>query len=234
MSSGPGVKGPDPLIKLVIQPQEHVIIPIHSFILLHCEANSTDYTEYEYENDDTHAYHASLPDEGDYMQNDEPNDDSHQQSREGTASYLCQQEVQYQWIRNGKPINDPNNAFTQTFCNGTIKIIHSPMATATYRCVASTINPEIGAIVSKASHVKAAGKMSISLKKKIQFYSNRFYDYNIFFVFTVLQRIFDKLSSKAELSSSVVLNCPIESTPQANIKWTFNNESNINFDTSDR
>lgn len=197
---------------------------------MHCEANFTDNTEYDYENDDTHAY---FPDEADYMQNDEPNDDSHKQSidsREGTASYLCQQEVQYQWMRNGKPINDPNNSFTQTFCNGTIKIIHSTMATATYRCVASTTKPDIGAIVSKASHVKAAGN--------VNFTGNQFIRIDfmiiIFCFFTVLQRIFDKLSSKAELSSSVVLNCPIESIPEANIQWTFNNESNINFDTSDR
>lgn len=160
LASPQGAKGPDPLIKLVVQPKEHVIIPIHSFILLHCEANFTDNKKSDYENDDTHAY---FPDEGDYMQNDEPNDDSNQQSIdsiEDTPSYLCQQEVQYQWMRNGKPINDPNNSYTQIFCNGTIKIIHSTMATATYRCVASTTEPDIGAVVSKASHVKVAGNVN--------------------------------------------------------------------------
>lgn len=157
-SSGQESKGPDPLIKLVVHPQEHVIVPVRSFVLLHCEANFTDYPELDYENDDMNAY---FPNEGDYMQNDEPNDDLHQQSidsREGTTTNWCQQEVQYEWLRNGIAINDPNNSFTQTFCNGSIKIIHSANATATYRCVASTTKPDVGAVVSKASHVKAAGK----------------------------------------------------------------------------
>lgn len=52
--------------------------------------------------------------------------------------------------------------------------------------------------------------------------------------FAVFERRVDKLSSKAELGSSVVLNCPIESVPSASILWTFDNESNINFDTSER
>lgn len=59
----------------------------------------------------------------------------------------------------------------------------------------------------------------------------------MFFVliyFTALERKFDKLYSKAELGSSIVLNCPIESVPHANFLWNFNNESNINFDTSER
>ncbi|XP_055300120.1 uncharacterized protein LOC129567349 [Sitodiplosis mosellana] len=204
LSSGQGTKGPDPLIKLVVHPQEHVIIPIHSFAVLHCEANFTDYPEYDYEADE-----AYFPSEGDYMQNDEPNHDSHQQiiaSSDGSATNLCQQEVQYQWLHNGRQIIDSNSSFTQIFCNGTIKIRHSTMATGTYRCVASTTKPEVGAVVSKASHVRAA----------------------------VFQRKFDKLSSKAELGSSVILHCPIDSVPQANIQWTFNNESNISFDTSDR
>lgn len=154
LSSAQGTKGSDPLIKLVIHPQEHVIVPIRSFVLLHCEANFTDYPDYDYENDDGDAYRIELSNDGDFMQNDAPNDYSHQQSSEN----LCQQEVQYQWLRNDKPINDPNNLFTQTFCNGTIKIMHSTMATGTYRCVSSTTKPEVGAVVSKASHVKAAGK----------------------------------------------------------------------------
>lgn len=53
-------------------------------------------------------------------------------------------------------------------------------------------------------------------------------------IFAVLDRKSDKMTSKAELSSSVVLNCPIESIPKANFQWTFNNATNINFDTSER
>lgn len=153
------------MIKLVVHPQEHVIIPIHSFALLHCEANYTDYpVVYDYEADE-----AYFPNEGDFMQNDEPNDDSNQQltiaGSEGSATNLCQQEVQYQWLYNDRPIIDSNATFTQTFCNGTIKIKHSTLASGTYRCVARTTKPEIGAVVSKASHVTAAGKCQLSGSK---------------------------------------------------------------------
>lgn len=158
LSSGQGTKGSDPRIKLVIHPKEHVIIPLRSFVLLHCEANFTDYPDYEYENDDMNAY---FPNDGDFTQNDEPISDSSQQysgSNEGATMHLCSQDVQYQWLRNEHPIGDKTHAFIQTFCNGTIKIAHSAAATAIYRCVASTKKPEIGAVISKASHVKAAGK----------------------------------------------------------------------------
>lgn len=130
-------KGPDPLIRFVTQPKQHVIIPSGSFVLLHCEANFTDYPAYEYESDDV-----LLPSEDDFMQNDGP--------------ILCAQDVQYQWLRNDKPI-ESNSTSIQIFCNGTIQIKHSPMATAIYRCVASTTRPEVGAVISKASSVKAAG-----------------------------------------------------------------------------
>lgn len=158
LSSGQGTKGPDPRIKLIIHPKEHVIIAPRSFVLLHCEANFTDYPDYEYENDDMNAY---FPSDGDFMQNDEPISDASQQyvgNNEGTATHLCPQEVQYQWLRNDHPIGDKAQSFIQTFCNGTIKIAHSAVATGIYRCVASTTKPEIGAVISKASHVKVAGK----------------------------------------------------------------------------
>lgn len=145
-------KGPDPLIKLVTHPKAHVIIPSGSFVLLHCEANYTDDLEYDYENDDGHAY---LPSEDDLVQNDDPNP-IHETST--VASLCAHQDVQYQWLRNDKPI-DANGSFIQTFCNGTIQIKHSSIATGIYRCVASTTKPDIGAVVSKASNVKAAGKL---------------------------------------------------------------------------
>lgn len=157
LSSGQGKIGPEPLIKFVVQPKEHVIVPIRSFVLLHCEANFTDYPDYEYENDDPYTF----PSDTDYMINDEPNDGLHQQlidSKDSTTTDSCQQDVQYQWQRNDKPITVKNTSFIKTFCNGTIKIMHSSMATAIYRCVASTKNSEVGAIISKAAHVKAAGK----------------------------------------------------------------------------
>lgn len=44
----------------------------------------------------------------------------------------------------------------------------------------------------------------------------------------------DKLTSKAERGSSVVLNCPITSIPKANIQWSFSNGTKINFDSSER
>lgn len=138
-------KGPDPLIRFVTQPKQHVIIPSGSFVLLHCEANFTDYPAYEYESDD-----AMLPSEDDFMQNDGP---LHQQP---SVPILCAQDVQYQWLRNEKPI-ESNSTSIQIFCNGTIQIKHSPLATAIYRCVASTTRPEVGAVISKASNVKAAG-----------------------------------------------------------------------------
>lgn len=154
LSSGQGTKGPDPRIKLVIHPKQHVIIPSRSFVLLHCEANFTDYPEYDYENDDMNAY---FPNDGDFMQNDEPISDK--SAKIEATTNLCPQEVQYQWLRDGQRIsNATNTTFIQTFCNGTIKIKHSPLATAIYRCVAGTTKQDIGEVVSKASHVQAAGK----------------------------------------------------------------------------
>lgn len=140
---------------MAIQPKEHVIIPSRSFVLLHCVANFTDYPDYDYENDDMNVV---FPSDGDFMQNDEATSDV-SDSIESIVTNVCQQEVQYQWLRNGQPINGTNPTFIETFCNGTIKITHSLMATAIYRCVASTTKSDIGAVVSRASNVRAAGKI---------------------------------------------------------------------------
>lgn len=200
-------KGPDPLIRFVTQPKQHVIIPSGSFVLLHCEANFTDYPAYEYENDDT-----MLPSEDDFMQNDGP--------------ILCAQDVQYQWLQNDKPI-ESNSTSIQIFCNGTIQIKHSPMATAIYRCVASTTRPEVGAVISKASSVKAAG----IIYHWPTYLWISFEQFMIFKYFvTVLDRKISKLSSIAKEGSSVRLNCPIESIPSAKVLWRFNNEANIHSD----
>lgn len=143
-------KGSDPEIKLITHPQEHVVIPIGSFVLLHCRAN---YTAKQIApafigND----YDELLPSEDDFMQNDDPN----QEAINSKFQNPCAQEVQYQWLRNDKPVVS-NSSFIKTFCNGTIQIQHSPDATASYRCVANT--SEVDAVVSKASNVKIAGEL---------------------------------------------------------------------------
>lgn len=150
-------KSPDPLIRLVTHPKEHVVIPINSYGLLHCEANFTDPIppDYTYENDD-----AYLPNDDDFLQNDEPidNSESLQNDHKEVTTRLCAQEVQYQWLRNGELINRENTSYIEVFCNGTIRIKHAPMATAEYRCVASTTKLDVGAVISKVSKVQTAGK----------------------------------------------------------------------------
>lgn len=153
-----GDKGKDPLIKLVIHPQEHVIIPEHSYAFLHCAANYTVQPVDDYENDEPMVF----PDDEDFQLNDAPSDALSRQnsgSNEAKVENQCSQDVQYQWQRDGKPIYaDSESSVIQTFCNGTIKIKHSSMATGIYRCVASTTSSVDGAVISKASHVQAAGK----------------------------------------------------------------------------
>lgn len=159
LSSGQGQdkgKGPDPLIKLVVHPQEHVIIPLYSFAVLHCTANLTAYPEYDYENDEP-----MMPNLEDLEQSDGPID-AISASSESFINNLCpQQEIQYQWTRNEHPISIETDKFVQIFCNGSIKIQHSPMAAGIYRCIANTTRPDVGAIISKASKVKTAGKLNI-------------------------------------------------------------------------
>lgn len=149
-------KGPDPLIQIVVHPEEHVIIPIHSFAFLHCEAKYTPEDD-QYTNDEPGF---ALPNLEDYEQNDSPTGDwSQPTSNEAVTLNLCQQEVQYQWLQNEKPLNGANHSVVETFCNGTIKIKHSSAATGIYRCVANTTQSEVGAVVSKASNVRAAGEL---------------------------------------------------------------------------
>lgn len=69
----------------------------------------------------------------------------------------CQSDIFYKWFRNGEAISKTNDSNFEIFCNGSIKIKHSSMATAIYRCLASTKYSEIGAILSKSSNVQAAG-----------------------------------------------------------------------------
>lgn len=169
LSSGQGDKGKgqDPLIKLVRHPQEYVIIPEHLYAVLHCTANYTPVPDNDYENDAPMV----LPDDDDFQLNDAPSDAllrPNSGSNEAAAPNQCSQDVQYQWLRNGEAINgDSESSFIQTFCNGSIKIKHSAMATGIYRCVASTTHSDDGAVVSKASHVQAAGKFqSITTNKQ--------------------------------------------------------------------
>lgn len=91
-----------------------------------------------------------------FEQNDEPVkiiDDSSKTNDDNG----CKSEVLYQWLRNGQPIDKKNDSNFKFFCNGTIKITHSSMATAIYRCTARTRQPDIGIVLSKSSNVQAAG-----------------------------------------------------------------------------
>lgn len=90
-------------------------------------------------------------------QNDEPAKQIDDSSKTNDDDNGCHSEVLYEWLRNGQPINKKNDSDFQMFCNGTIKITHSPKATAIYRCLANTRQPEIGTVLSKSSNVQAAG-----------------------------------------------------------------------------
>lgn len=156
-------KGPDPKINLIVHPQQNVIIPVNSFAWLHCAANFTSpESEYDYANDDPSALNDwQFPSEDDYQQSDGPNSvDSVVVTSNDFSEYLCKQEVQYQWFHNGEPIDTMDNSMAETFCNGTIKIKHSPRAEGSYRCLAKTTQPDVGAVVSKAATVKVAGLYS--------------------------------------------------------------------------
>lgn len=158
LSSGSGrdkEKGPDPYINLIVHPQENVIIPVDSFAWVHCVANITTTTESEYDYVNDGPMVEFLPSDDDFQLSDDPNDNSMVSSNDFSA-YLCKQEIQYQWIHNGKAIST-ENSFAQTFCNGTIKIKYSPMAEGVYRCLAETTRSNDGAVVSKAATVKLAG-----------------------------------------------------------------------------
>lgn len=165
-AGGEKKKGQDPLIKFVIQPQQHVIIPIHSYAFVHCQANYTklpskQQSDVDYENDDP-MINDYLPSDDDFQQNDAPTDDLLGQindSHETQTTNQCPQEIQYQWLQNDTPIDtDPDNSFVETFCNGTIKIKHTFKATGIYRCIASTMIRDDGAIISNAANVQAAGR----------------------------------------------------------------------------
>lgn len=155
-SSPDNKPGPDPRIKIVFHPPENVIIPINGFAFLHCTAN---YTAVQLPDDD-YIEDDYLPYMGDedalFEQNDEPIKEIHDSSMANDDNG-CDSEVLYQWFRNDQPIDMKNDSNFQFFCNGTIKIIHSPMATAIYRCSARTTQPEIGTVLSKSSNVQAAG-----------------------------------------------------------------------------
>lgn len=142
--------GPDPRIRIVIHPPDHVIVPSNSSIWLHCSANYTAYPMDDIYADDDYIPYTGNTFGEDYEQNDEPIEEVKIKNDECQSS-----EVLYQWLRNGQPIQNDSNF--QIFCNGTIKITHSPLATAIYRCNATTRQPEIGAVLSKSSDVQAAG-----------------------------------------------------------------------------
>lgn len=156
-SSPDNKPGPDPRIKFVLHPSENVIIPIDGFLFLHCMANysAVQLSDDDYIEDDYLPYIM-----GDEATLSEQNDETVKEidgSSKTNDDNACESEVLYQWFRNGHPIDKKNDTNFQFFCNGTIKITHSPMATAIYRCAASTRQPEIGTILSKSSNVQAAG-----------------------------------------------------------------------------
>lgn len=154
-SSPDKTPGPDPRIRIVIHPPDHVIVPYNSSVFLNCVAN---YTAYQYVDDDymEDSYAPYMEDNVDtfnepqaealHKTNDDDDDDRNE----------CQSDVLYQWYRNDQPIKRNDTNF-QTFCNGTIKIVHSSWTTAIYRCMANTRETEIGAVLSKSSDVQAAG-----------------------------------------------------------------------------
>lgn len=152
-------KGPDPKIVLVVQPQQNVIIPVDSFAWLHCAANFTGMeVEYDYANDDPGAISDwQFPSEDDYQQSDGPNSVDSAAPSDDFSEYSCKQEVQYQWFRNGQPIDTVDNSMAETLCNGSIKIRYSTGAEGVYRCLAKTTQPDVGAVISRAATVKVAG-----------------------------------------------------------------------------
>lgn len=224
-------KGPDPKINLLVHPQPNVIIPVDSFAWLHCWANSSIAdVDYDYANDDPSAISDwQFPSEDDYQQSDGPNSVDTVISRNDYSGFACKQEVQYQWYHNGEPIDATDESTTETFCNGSIKIKYSTAAEGVYRCFAETTQSDVGAVVSKAATVKLAG----------MYYLSRDIETNKFLKITFFPSVFEsdnggKLSSRAELGSSIVLNCPITSIPKANIQWSFSNGTKIHFASSDR
>lgn len=44
----------------------------------------------------------------------------------------------------------------------------------------------------------------------------------------------EKSSIDVELGGAAVMNCPIESTPKANITWSYGNGAEINFNSAER
>lgn len=150
-------KGPDPKINITVHPQQNVIIPVDSFVWLHCVANSTSTdSEYDYMNDDPMAMDEIqflAPSDDDFLQNDSPNDNSMPLGND-FSGYSCKQEVQYQWFHNGQAVD---SSIAQAFCNGTIKIKYTPSAEGVYRCLAETTVADDGAVISKTATVKLAG-----------------------------------------------------------------------------
>lgn len=151
-------KGPDPKLSLVVQPQPNVIIPLDSFAWLHCSASTLE-PDHDYANDDPNALMDDwqFPTADDYEQSDSPNSVDSEASISDYSGFSCKQEVQYQWLRNGEPIDSVDDSITETFCNGSIKIKYSTAAEGVYRCFAETTQSDDGAIVSKAATVKLAG-----------------------------------------------------------------------------
>lgn len=62
----------------------------------------------------------------------------------------------YQWLRNDELIHTNNE--TKLFSNGTLRLIYSPLASGSYRCVANSSVPGAGAVLSTATNVQQAGK----------------------------------------------------------------------------
>lgn len=149
--------GPDPRLKIVLHPLENAIIPINGAIFLHCTANysAVHLSDDDYIDDDYGPYimgdEAALSE-----QNDEPIQEIDDPSKTNYDNG-CESEVLYQWLQNGQQIDKKNDSNFHFFCNGTIKISHSSIATAIYRCSARTRQPEIGIVLSKSSNVQAAG-----------------------------------------------------------------------------
>lgn len=94
------------------------------------------------------------------------NDDDHDNDDEGITLFKrdVQNEFQryykirYFWYRNDELLDPKREHGFQIFQNGTLKINHSLRATGIFRCKAKGWRKEIGAIISRACHVRQAGE----------------------------------------------------------------------------
>lgn len=105
--------------------------------------------------------------------------------------------IKYSWLRNGKLIPEKSNGF-RIFSNGTLRIQlkqNPENSEGTYRCLVS--DKEKNAILSKECIVTAAKFLRENISTNLI----------------------------ANIGSPLIINCPFQSNPPANISWSFNNKT---------